>query len=158
MAEQRDPASFTNVKPGVFTAAERPRHFQSLRWKLTLPLLVVIVVAAIVATYIITDSVARGIHNSQLNQLRIGARAASERATALGAGLRREADRVAFTQNVPELVAAGNGPMLQVIVQPLAAASNLDFVILGDGEGREIVGVQRTNGSNSSYTASQGAV
>src|SRR5260221_4193248 len=41
------------------------------------------------------------------------------------------------------------------MVQPLAAAGNLDFVILGGVDGREIVGVQR---SNRSYTASQGAI
>src|SRR5439155_6048045 len=91
---------------------------------------------AMLATYAITDSLARGVRDSQLTQLLVDARAVSERATILGDNERREADRIAFTQNIPQLIASGGGPVLQSLARPLAAAGDVDYLILGTSSGR----------------------
>ena len=151
-------SSFTDLKANVLESnEERPRNFASLRWKLTLPVLAVVIVIAMITTYAVTDGIARGLRDSQVNQLLISARAANERAAALGDSQRREAERVAFTQNVPELVAAQNGPTLQTLVEPLAAAADLDYLLIGAGNGRELVGIQRSS-TDKPYVASEGAL
>src|SRR5258708_38910983 len=100
-------SSFTDLKANVLESnEERPSNFASLRWKLTLPVLAVVIVIAMITTYAVTDGSARGLLDSQPNQLRISARAANERAAALGDSHPSAADRVAFTHNVPEVVAA----------------------------------------------------
>ncbi|MEP7289826.1 MAG: ATP-binding protein [Chloroflexota bacterium] len=152
--KNNDHNAFTDLKPAVLNTPERPQNFRSLRWKLVLPLLVITVIVAMLTTYVITDAVARGVRDSQINQLLIGARAVSERAAALGTTQQREANRIAFTQHVADLVVVGNGPILQTVIQPLAAASDLDYVLVSGANGHEIVGVQRVGGN---YRASQGA-
>ncbi len=145
------------VKPSILSSLERPPTFRSLRWRLTLPLLAVIVVVAMAATYIITSTIARGIRDSQLNQLLASARAAGERTAALVEVQRREVERVAYTQNVPELLKLSDGPSLQKLVQPLAAAADLDYLVVGTTEGKELVGLER-NSATLAYGASQGAL
>src|SRR5215475_3609269 len=99
--------SYTDVKANVLDSSDqRPKNFSSLRWKLSVPLLAVVVIVAMITTYAVTDGIARGIRDSQTNQLLIAAKATNERAASLGDSQRREAQQVAFTQNVPELVAA----------------------------------------------------
>src|SRR5258708_8155334 len=148
-------SSFTDLKANVLESnEERPRNFASLRWKLTLPVVAVVIDIAMITTYAGTDCIARGLRDSQVNQLLISARAANERAAALGDSQRREAERVAFTQNVPELVAAQNGPTLQTLVEPLAAAADLDYLFIGAGNGRELVGIQRTS-TDKPYVATE---
>jgi signal transduction histidine kinase len=150
--------SYADVKANVLESAEqRPRNFASLRWKFSLPMLALVVVAAMVATFVVTDGIARGLRDSQINQVLLAARAVNERATALGVSQRREAERVAFTQNVPELVAAHNGPTLQSLVQPLAAAADLDYLFVGGPDAHELVGIQRGS-PDKPYVASEGAL
>src|SRR5258708_35204963 len=100
-------SSFTDLKANVLESnEERPRNFASLRWKLTLPVLAVVIVIAMITTYAVTDGIARGLRDSQWNQLLISARAANQRAAALGDSQRREAERVSHTAHLQALSAA----------------------------------------------------
>src|SRR4051812_27424667 len=93
-----DERSYTDLKPTVLTAWERPHTFRSLRWTVTLPLLAIIVIGAMLATYVATDGLSRGLRNSRLQQMLSSAHALSDQAITLGNDQARQADRVAFTQ------------------------------------------------------------
>ncbi len=148
-----DERSYTDLKPTVLTAWERPRSFMSLRWKVALPLVAVIVVAAMITTYVTANGIARGVRDAQLDQLVAAARAVGEKAVTFGTTQAREADRVAFTQNVPDLVVAADGPALQALAEPLAVADSLDYLLVGTKDGRELVGLHRT--PKGTYEATQ---
>jgi len=150
-----DETAFRDLQPTVLNPLARPAKFRSLRWKLILPLLTVIVPIAMAATYLITDSVARGIQETQINALIADARAVSERTVTLVAVQRREANRIAFTQGIADQVAAGNATTLSAPLRLLAAAGDLDYVIVGTDKGKEIVGLRRKSGGTD-YEASQG--
>jgi signal transduction histidine kinase len=135
--------SYSDLQPTVLHVFERPRNFRSLRWKLILPLIGVLVPLAMIATYTITDSVARGIRDSQMSQLIASAKSISERAVTLGNNQRREAIRVAYTQNVAQFIASGDDQSLAELLRPMATASDLDYLIVGSSDGQEIVGLYR---------------
>jgi signal transduction histidine kinase/HAMP domain-containing protein len=122
---------------------------------LTLPLLVVLLPVAMLSTYAVTDSVARGIRDSQINELIAATHALNERAVALGDILRREAERAAFTQGVPSFIQANNSAALAALLRPLAAAGDLDYLIVGSDNGREVVGLEH---SGNAYRISQGTL
>src|SRR5437870_3150045 len=86
-----DPNTYTDLKANVLESNDqRPKNFASLRWKLSIPLLAIVVIVAMVTTYVVTDNVARGIRDSQVNQLLLAARASNERAASMGDSQRRE--------------------------------------------------------------------
>ncbi len=147
--------AYRDLQPTVLHPLSRHASFRSLRWKLILPLLAVVVPIAMMATYLITDSVARGIQDTQIKALVANARAVSERAFALGDIQRREANRIAFTEGIAEQVAMGNAATLEAPLRLLAAAGDLDYVIVGTDQGKEIVGLHRKT-SDTDYEASQG--
>jgi signal transduction histidine kinase len=134
---------YSDLQPTVLHVFERSRDFRSLRWKLILPMIAVLVPLAMIATYMLTDSVARGIRDTQMNQLIASGRAIGERAAALGSNQRREAIRVAYTQNMAQSIASGDDKTLTVLLPPLATAGDLDYLIVGSSEGREVVGLYR---------------
>jgi two-component system phosphate regulon sensor histidine kinase PhoR len=111
---------------------------------LTLPLLVVLLPVAMLSTYAVTDSVARGIRDSQINELLAATHALNERAVTLGSTLRREAERAAFTQGVASFIQANNSAALAALLRPLAAAGDLDYLVVGSASGREMVGLERS--------------
>lgn len=134
-------------------SVSRSRRFLSLRWKLILPIFILAMPIAMLATYAVSEAVAHELHDGQNNQLVAEVSAVSNRATILGEDQIREAQRVAYTANVPTLTVARNSATLQALVQPLAAAGDLDYLIVAGADGKEIVGLQRDAGTN--YMASQ---
>ncbi len=124
--------------------AGRPWYFVSLRWKTILPLMVLVMVVSMAAAYLIIDAVAREARDNEIDRLLRASRAATERMTALGASQSREVTRIAYTQGVVEMVAANNAAALHPVLEPLAAAADLDYLLVTDPDGREIIGLQRT--------------
>ncbi|MBN2306339.1 MAG: PAS domain-containing protein [Anaerolineae bacterium] len=122
----------------------RPWYFFSLRWKTILPLMVLVLVASMGAAYLIIDAVARQSHDSEIDRLLRTSRATADRMMTLTADQGREVTRIAYTQGVAEGVIAGDGMALHPILEPLAAAADLDYLLVTDPAGREILGLQRS--------------
>ncbi len=145
---------FANVKPNVLNQFARARNFRSLRWRMALPLLLIVLAFAMFATYAVSDAITRGLRQTQMDRLLLSTRAVDERAVEFGDSQRRELTRVAYTEGVAEAMLTANNPKLQSLVQPLAAAAKFDYLIIGTSDARELIGLQRIA---SGYGATQGS-
>lgn len=145
---------YVNVKPNVLNQFARARDFRSLRWRMALPLLFIVLGFAMLTTYAVSSGITRGLRQAQMDRLLLSTRAVDERAVAFGDSQRRELTRIAYTQGVPDAVAAADAPKLQSLLQPLAAAARFDYLIIGSADAHELIGLQRTA---SGYGATQGA-
>jgi PAS domain S-box-containing protein len=121
----------------------RSWYFLSLRWKTLLPLLVVSLLVSMTGAYVVSDAVARSVRQEESDRLLRTSRAISDRMAGVGVLHQREITRIAYTQGVAAQAAAGDGAALHPILEPLAAAADLDYVLVADAHGREIVGLQR---------------
>ena len=121
---------------------EQPR-FISLRWRLLLPIFIVILIGAMVAAYAIIGNLSGGVAVSQSNILLRNSRAVAERAADFYDRQRTEAQRIAFTVGVPEAIRTGQTESLHAMLEGLAAAGGLDSVIVTDPAGEEVLGLQR---------------
>ncbi|MBZ0286926.1 MAG: PAS domain-containing protein, partial [Anaerolineae bacterium] len=92
----------------------------------------------------------------QLNILLESSRAISERAAALYDRDRAEAERIAFTSGVPDLIANGQARKLQLLLESSARLAELDSLIVTDADGNEVLGMLRGEGESVDYTVSNG--
>lgn len=123
--------------------ARRPWYFLSLRWKTVLPLMALVMGVSMLAAYLIIDAVAREQHASEIDRLLRASRATADRMAALGTAQSREITRIAYTEGVTDLIASGDSMALHPVLEPLAAAADLDYLLIADPTGREIIGLQR---------------
>ncbi len=141
-------------------SAESPAYPppRSLHWRLTLPVFVVVLTAAIVGAYLWVRTTAGGLDVPQMNLLQQGIQATGARANALFERQRREAQRIALTVGVAELMRRGQAQALDEILRGPARLSDLDGIILTDTQGREILSLLRVSGADGvDYTASTGS-
>ena len=123
--------------------AGRPWYFVSLRWKLIFPLAVLTLVLTMTGAYVISSAVARGQHDRTIDQLLATSRTVADRMALLSADQQRETARLIYTEDIAEQVAAGNSRALHAALEPLAAAADLDYVLVTGADGREVIGLQR---------------
>jgi signal transduction histidine kinase len=141
---QFDPNAPTSTNLRLPKDPHRPRRFRSLRWRLLTPvaavLLVVLMSGAYGLAYMLVGEDEGG--GSQ-DDLIAGGHSVAENAVEVGRQQRTEVDRIAFTQGVKEAILVNDGAALQPIVEPLAALSGYDLVVIGDTNGNEVMGLQR---------------
>ena len=130
------------------TGAVRARRFVSLRWRAVFPVLALTLVTGMIAAYILSTALARAAEDSEFERLMAASRAAVGRMDALSAEHRREAARIAYTQGVAQNVIVGDAWALQPLLEPLAAAADLDYVILSDAARQEVLGLRRVSGAD----------
>ncbi|MEO0563369.1 MAG: hypothetical protein AAF125_14770, partial [Chloroflexota bacterium] len=118
-------------------------RFISWRWRIALPLFLVILTISTIGAYAVAVSFSRGLGASQDNILRESVRGMSNRANNLYRRQLQEAQRVAFTIGVPEAVRLEGTVVLQENLEAMARAAELDSLILTDVSGTEVLGVQR---------------
>lgn len=139
------------------TTAQTTPRFISLRWRFMLPIFMVVLIAAMGAAYFLGDRVSSGMEIPQVNFLLQNSRAVSEGAAVAYEHDRSEAERIAFTRGVPEMIVNGQEEQLQPILESLARLAELDSAIITDANGVEVVGLLRGQGESEQYTVSTGS-
>jgi signal transduction histidine kinase len=127
------------------TAGARPTRFISLRWRMMLPLFLVLMVAIMIGAYSLGSKLSINMQAPQVNLLLQNSRAVSARAAALYEQNRLEAQRIAFTSGVPEAIQHNAASDLQTLLEGSARLANLDNVIVTDAQGREVLGLLRVD-------------
>ncbi len=138
--------------------ASSPR-FISIRWQIIFPLFLVVLAVSMIGAYLTADRLAQDAAQADARRLTRASAAVQARAEDLLAAQDREALRVAFTGGVPEALVAEDSTALHAVLEPLAAAGNLDYLIVAGLEGQEILGLQRSldTGGTADYAVSTGA-
>jgi two-component system sensor histidine kinase VicK len=130
-----------NTQPSRAVSA-KPR-FISLRWRLTYPLALMLLLIAMPSAYLLTRNLSGGFASAEDNALLQNSQAVANRTVKLYERLRAEAQRVAFTAGIPEAIRAQQQPSLQAMLESLAATANLDSLIITDATGLEMTGLLR---------------
>jgi signal transduction histidine kinase len=140
------------------TASTQSPRFVSLRWRFTLPLAVVLIIAATIGGYLLANSLSVNLEIPQINLLLESSRAISERAAQLYERQRDEAERIAYTTGVAEAIVNGQGEDLHQPLEALARLADLDSLIVANAQGVEVLGLQRVEMPDlSDYSISEGA-
>ncbi len=121
----------------------RPWYFVSVRWRAIMPVALLVIALVALGAYLIGDALAQSAQDREIERVLVASQGVADRMAELGAEQQREATRIAYTGGVTEAMQAGDERVLHPLVEPLAAAADLDVVILADAGGREIVGLQR---------------
>jgi len=130
--------------------------FVSLRWRFLLPVFLVVLIAAMGGAYYLGSRMTGSMEIPQLNLLLESSRSISERVAALYARDRAEAERIAFTSGVPEMVVNGQARKLQLLLEGAARLAELDSLILINAHGEEVLGMLRGTDETADYSVSTG--
>jgi signal transduction histidine kinase len=122
--------------------------FISLRWRFITPLAIVIAIVAMIGAYFLATQMASGFAVSEENVLVQSSQAIANRAVSLYQRQRSEAQRVAFTQGIAEAIITNDVTSLHDSLESLAAAADLDSIIVTDPAGLEVAGVLRVRNSD----------
>lgn len=154
MSEQVNQSDET--KPSIGQKAPR---FISLRWRLTVPITLIVMIVAMIGAYVLARNLSGGFAISETNLLLQSTRSVVERSLERYARLRAEAQRIAFTNGIPEVIANNTA---DAILQPMQAAAinaSLDSIILLDVTGLEVIGLLEIGGEDArEFSVSAGAV
>ena len=136
------------IEPVVFRRLpgdpeRRPWYFISLRWQVVAPLLALVLLVAMIGSYVIVDTIASEAHQQQVERLLRTQRAVTERMAEIDALQQRELARVTYTERLVDYVVADDVTALHAILEPVALAADLDYVLITGRDGREIIGLQR---------------
>lgn len=119
--------------------------FISIRWRLTSPLFLVVLIIFSLGAFVLARNLANGVRISQENLLLKTSQTITERATQLYETYFNVAQSVAFTMSVPDAVIANDPQTLKPILESYARLNDLDSIIVTNSEGQEILGIQRVN-------------
>jgi two-component system sensor histidine kinase ResE len=136
----------------------RPWRFVSLRWRAIGPLALVVTALAMAGAYVISGAAAQGVRSREVDHLLVTSRAVADRMGDIGTAQRREVTRIAYTQGVAQAIHAGDGIALQTLLEPLALAADLDYVLVADANDQEVLGLQRVDngGGAADYAVASG--
>ncbi len=129
----------------------RPWYFVSLRWRAIFPLVLAVLVVSMLGAYLVGDALARSAAERETERVLLASRAVVERMRTLSEAQGREALRIAYTEGVSALVRSGDAQALLALLKPLAAAADLDYVLVAGTDGRELLGLQRVRTSSGAY-------
>lgn len=145
-----------NQKSQSKASSLRQSVFISLRWRFMSPLFFVVLITAMIGAFILANSLADGVAETQENILLQSSRAIADRATSLYERNLQEAQRIAFTVNVPEAIRDNDGARLESELRSFARVGGFDSVIITDATGREVIGVQQVEiGDQTQYQFSR---
>lgn len=150
----------TDLEPAVFhppNTSPRSRLFVSLRWKLILPLVVGVMIVSMIGAYATGTQLTAKTQDRADSRLRQAGAAALDQIDALAESQQREITRIIYTQGVVAAILDEDGSALQAILEPLAAAADLDYLLVADAEGREIMGLRRVLSAPVDYAVATGA-
>jgi len=135
----------SELQPAVFRTSESTRswHYLSLRWKIMLPLLAIVLVASMISAYLISDRIARGVERDERNQLLAASRAVSDRLAAFSAMQQHELDSIGSIPGLAANILAGDSTGLHPILEPTAADNNLALLLVYNAAAQEVIGLER---------------
>lgn len=113
--------------------------YPSIRMRVTLPFLLVIIVVAGIGVYIVTRLVAGSIEERFANQLVESARAAANSVVDIERQQLATLRAMAFTEGVPEALIARDSAELDELLRPIAVNAGVDDVIVFDHNGQGIL-------------------
>lgn len=125
------------------TQPAKNTRFISLRWRFVSPLFIVVLLVAMIGAYVLANNLGGGLEQTQLNLLLQSSAAVSGRSADLYERMRQEATGIAYTAGMVEAVQARETTLLAEMLEARARLIGLDSVIVTDGRGVEIVGLQR---------------
>ncbi len=118
-------------------------RFISLRWRLLLPITVTVMILSMVGAYLISYSLAVGLDEDDLSDVRRNSDTVAAELSAVGVLHQRELFRISNTGGVRENIAALNASRLQSLIQPNLLLANLEIIIITDLAGNEIIALQQ---------------
>ncbi len=119
--------------------------------RIILPLLLIVIVAAAIGMYAVTQLFARSLQAQFNDQLARGAATASSSLMELEQQLLAALRRMAFTEGVPQAVAARDSDSLDKWLRPAAANANLDRLIVFDRDGGVLLSLARAGSAGTQY-------
>ena len=124
-------------------------QFVSLRWRLSLPITLVVMVGAMTGIYLLTSSAAAGVSsNSAANILERSYHSISQQMSALQQSQQRTALTVAFFDGMQEAFRSGNADGVQEAVQARALNAGTDSLVLSNLNGHVVLGYLRARQGN----------
>lgn len=129
-------------------------RFIPLMVRFVTPLNVVLVAIAAIGVFLLSSSLGGNVQRVEENLLVQTTLQIAEATQAEYNQLLQETQRIAFTQGIADAVNANDASALQTLVEPIAAATNLDSVIITDVTGQEIVGLLH-DATRNQYSISQ---
>lgn len=143
-----------NITPPVVPNPAAHR-FVSLRWRLLVPIALVVLVMSIVGAYTISHQLTASSNANTAAQLTAGTENALQKFDALQQRHVRELFRLQNTGGFAESVASRDVGRLEALISPNALLAELDVVIVTDRTGVEIMGLQRTSSTTPTLELSQ---
>ncbi len=123
-------------------------RFIPLMVRFVTPINLILVVIATVGVFLLSNSLSGNVETIEQNLLVQTAIQVAEASQAEYNTLLQETQRIAFTQGIPNATQANDTETLQVILEPIATATNLDSVIILDLNGQEILGLLNNPNAN----------
>src|SRR5690606_36567243 len=124
-------------------------RFISLRWRVILPLYVIMLVIATTGAYLLARQADGAASISPTNILQQSRRSINQQAGTLYESQRRSAQAVALVSGVPQAILGSGADDLLTTLVTRAQRSNLDDLILADADGRIVLGLRRAaDGAN----------
>ena len=125
--------------------------FRHVRWKIILLYSLVVLLLGGVATYLATDLVTGSLRERFDNQLVEAGRVSAD---AVARQERRHVETVraiAFTEGVPDMVAAGDSQELRPVVESIAINGQVEYVQVLSGAGERVEGIYLTDPDSLQY-------
>ena len=131
---------------------ERPRVRFSLRWKITLPFMLLALALALGATYLVGTFLTTSAQERFLRQLADSGQQATDALVRVERDLLSEERLVANTQGVVETLISKDAEGMRDRVLPLAVSAGADLVVILDEQGVSLLTIrQRPDGTRGQY-------
>lgn len=125
------------------------KWFISLRWRLLIPLVSLVLMIVTTGAYGIGRSLAQNQDKVKTEDLLVNAQEVTNQTSDYGNTQQDILYWMMSTERVRESIAAGNSENLHTLLEPIAALNEVDLVLVADGKSEEILGLQRTTNENS---------
>ncbi len=125
----------------VTSTSKSQSRFISLRWRVLLPIAIVVTLIASVGAYLLASRSGEGVNSFEQNFILQHTATIQQELNESYMAQRSEARRVAFTVGVAEAIQTNQPQSLQPILESLAVGSGLDSVIVTDTNGQEVMGL-----------------
>ncbi len=124
-------------------SSETTRQFISLRWRILMPIAVAAMILSMVGAYLVSYSLVGELDEQDLLEVRDNSDSVAEAFTELGVLHQQELFRMSNTGGVRENIITQNATRLQSLIEPNALLADLDFLVITDATGKEIIALQQ---------------
>lgn len=153
------PKPLSVMSSGGTPAAERlrlggPRF--GLQVKLILPYILLTLVLAIAAVFVVTQLASQAVRQRYADQARATVENAGHALTRIAAAQLDSLRLLVFTQGLPEALAAGEVDRVVDLIQPIGLNAGVPVLAVADAQGRQLVALT-LNAGGTAYERTQGA-